>query len=152
MGGSWATVDLRLPFVAAGSLALLNLPLRIFVLPESLPADRRRALAWKSMNPVSSLRGLAQLKGGGAPRAVVACSGSRSFVLYTSWVLYTTFKFGWAARDGWSLAAVASLSAVVQGLLLGRILKRVSRGGSPCRARLLCARLRAVGRRHPRAG
>jgi len=59
--------------------------------------------------------------------AVVACSGLAQFVLYTTWVLYTTFKFGWGPlENGWSLAAVGIVSAVVQGLLLGRILKRVS--------------------------
>jgi DHA1 family tetracycline resistance protein-like MFS transporter len=48
-------------------------------------------------------------------------------VLYTCWVLYTTFKFGWGPRDnGWSLAAVGVVSAVVQGLLLGRILHHIS--------------------------
>jgi DHA1 family tetracycline resistance protein-like MFS transporter len=63
-----------------------------------------------------------------APLAVVvACSGLAQFVLYTCWVLYTTFKFGWGPRaNGWSLAAVGVVSAIVQGLLLGRILKLIS--------------------------
>jgi MFS transporter, DHA1 family, tetracycline resistance protein len=42
-------------------------------------------------------------------------------------VLYTTFKFGWGPlQNGMSLAAVGVSSAVVQGLLLGRMLKRFS--------------------------
>ena len=58
---------------------------------------------------------------------MVACSGLAQFVLYTSWVLYTTFKFGWGPlENGWSLAAVGVVSAVVQGLLLGRLLRRFS--------------------------
>jgi DHA1 family tetracycline resistance protein-like MFS transporter len=127
MGGLLGAVDLRLPFVAAGSLALLNLAYGYFVLPESLPEDRRRKFRLGSANPVSSLQGLAQLKGAGRLVAVVACSGLAQFVLYTSWVLYTTFKFGWGPlENGWSLAAVGIVSAVVQGLLLGRILKRIS--------------------------
>ena len=127
MGGLLGAVNLQLPFFVAGSLAMLNLLYGYFVLPESLPADRRRAFQWKSANPVSSLRGLAQLKGAGRLVAVIACSGLAQFVLYTCWVLYTTFKFGWGPlENGWSLAAVGIVSAVVQGLLLGRILKRVS--------------------------
>ena len=48
-------------------------------------------------------------------------------MLYTCWVLYNTFKFGWGPREnGWSLAAVGVVSAIVQGVLLGRILKVVS--------------------------
>jgi len=124
MGGLLGAIDLRLPFFAAGSLALLNLLYGYFVLPESLPADRRRPFAWRSANPVSSLRGLAQLKGAGLLVAVIACSGLAQFVLYTCWVLYTTFKFGWGPlENGWSLAAVGVVSVIVQGLLLGRLLR-----------------------------
>ena len=124
MGGLLGAIDLRLPFFAAGSLALMNLLYGWFVLPESLPAERRRAFAWKSANPVSALRGLAQLKGAGLLVAVIACSGLAQFVLYTTWVLYTTFKFGWGPlENGWSLAAVGIVSAVVQGLLMGRLLR-----------------------------
>jgi DHA1 family tetracycline resistance protein-like MFS transporter len=127
MGGLLGAIDLHLPFYIAGSLALLNLLYGYFVLPESLPADRRKKFAWTSTNPVTALRGLAQLKGAGKLVAVVACSGLAQFVLYTTWVLYTTFKFGWGPlENGWSLAAVGVVSAIVQGLLLGRILKLVS--------------------------
>jgi DHA1 family tetracycline resistance protein-like MFS transporter len=59
--------------------------------------------------------------------AVIACNGLAQFTLYTTWVLYTTFKFGWGpSENGWSLAAVGAVSAVVQGLLMGRLLKRVT--------------------------
>ena len=127
MGGLLGAIDLQLPFFVAGSLALINLLYGYFVLPESLPLQRRTPFAWRKANPVSSLRDLAQLKGAGKLVAVVACSGLAQFVLYTCWVLYTTFKFGWGPlENGWSLAAVGVVSAIVQGLLLGRILKRIS--------------------------
>jgi DHA1 family tetracycline resistance protein-like MFS transporter len=124
-GGLLGAIDLRLPFVVAGSLALVNLLYGYFVLPESLPADRRRAFAWRSANPVSALRELTQLKGAGLLVMVIGCSGLAQFVLYTTWVLYTTFKFGWGPlENGWSLAAVGVVSAIVQGVLLGRLLRR----------------------------
>ena len=42
-------------------------------------------------------------------------------------MLYTTFKFGWGrCENGWSLFAVGVMSALVQGVLLGRLLKRFS--------------------------
>jgi DHA1 family tetracycline resistance protein-like MFS transporter len=127
MGGLLGAIDLRLPFFVAGTLALLNLLYGYFVLPESLPPERRRAFEWKALNPFGALRGLAQTKGVGLLVAVVACSGLSQFVLYTTWVLYTTFKFGWGPlENGWSLAAVGVVSAIVQGLLLGRLLRRFS--------------------------
>ena len=126
IGGLLGAIDLRLPFFVAGGLALLNLLYGCFVLPESLPAERRHAVNWKAVNPIGSLRGLANLKGVGLLVAVVACSGLAQFVLYTSWVLYTTFKFGWGPlENGWSLAAVGVMSVIVQGFLLGPLVKRL---------------------------
>jgi DHA1 family tetracycline resistance protein-like MFS transporter len=67
------------------------------------------------------------LSGVGRLVVVVALSGLAQFVMMTSWVLYTTFKFGWGPREnGWSLAAVGIMSLIVQGFLLGRLLKHFS--------------------------
>ena len=128
MGGLLGAHDLRLPFFAAGVLALINLLYGWFVLPESLPPERRRPVDWKSaLNPVKSFAELGQLHGVGVLVAVVACTALAQFILYTSWVLYTTFKFGWGPlQNGWSLFAVGVMSTLVQGFLLGRLLKRFS--------------------------
>ena len=125
MGGLLGAIDLHLPFYAAGTMALLNLAYGYFVLPESLPPDRRRAVSWKAVNPLTSLRKLAALKDVGALVGVMACTGLAQGLLYTCWVLYNTFKFGWTTQDnGWSLAAVGVMSVFVQGWLLGKLLKR----------------------------
>jgi DHA1 family tetracycline resistance protein-like MFS transporter len=127
MGGILGAINLQLPFFVAGTLALANLAYGYFVLPESLPVERRHPFSWKSANPVTALKALTQLKGVGLLVAVIACSGLAQFVLYTCWVLYTTFKFGWGpGENGWSLAAVGVMSVIVQGFLLGRLLKRFS--------------------------
>ncbi|MGZ5276328.1 MAG: MFS transporter [Caldimonas sp.] len=128
MGGLLGAIDLRLPFFAAGSLALVNLFYGWFVLPESLPADQRRPFSWRAaLNPIAALAELGRLGGVGILVAVVACSALAQFVLYTAWVLYTTFKFGWGPQEnGWSLFTIGCMSALVQGVLLGRLLKRFS--------------------------
>jgi len=128
MGGLLGAIDLHLPFFVAGSLALINLLYGWFVLPESLPPERRRPVDWKAaLNPVKSFAELGQLHGVGVLVAVVACTALAQFILYTSWVLYTTFKFGWGPlQNGWSLFAVGVMSTLVQGFLLGRLLKRFS--------------------------
>jgi DHA1 family tetracycline resistance protein-like MFS transporter len=126
MGGILGAVNLHLPFFVAGTLALVNLTYGYFVLPESLPAERRRPFEWKSANPVKTLKALAQLKGVGRLVGVIACTGLAQGVLYNSWVLYATFKFGWGAREnGWSLAAIGVVSVFVQGYLLGKLLKKL---------------------------
>ena len=125
MGGLLGSIDLQLPFFVAGGLTMVNLLYGYFVLPESLPADKRRAFHWSAANPLNSLRALARLKAVGPLVGVVAFSGLAQFILYTCWVLYTTFKFGWGPQEnGWSLAAVGVVSVTVQGFLMGRMLKR----------------------------
>ncbi len=128
MGGLLGAIDLQLPFFVAGGLALLNLLYGYFVLPESLPADARRPFHWRrALNPLTSLRALVDLEDTGRLVAVVACSGLAQFVMYTCWVLYTTFKFGWGPQEnGWSLAAVGAMSGIVQGFLLGQLLKHLT--------------------------
>lgn len=126
-GGLLGAIDLHLPFYAAGTLALVNLLYGWLVLPESLPAERRRPLSWRAANPIAALGQLARLRGVGLLVAVIACAGLAQFTMYTTWVLYTSFKFGWGpAENGWSMLAVGLTSAVVQGALLARLLKRFS--------------------------
>lgn len=123
-GGLLGAINLQLPFLVAGSLGLLNLLYGYLVVPESLPLDKRRTFDWGTINPLKSPGALAQLKGVGALVAVLGFSGLAQFILYTSWVLYTSFKFGWGPREnGWALAVVGVVSVIVQGFLLGRLLK-----------------------------
>ncbi|MGZ5268958.1 MAG: MFS transporter, partial [Caldimonas sp.] len=128
MGGLLGAIDLRLPFFVAGTLALVNLLYGWLVLPESLPLEKRHAVNWKlALNPVASFAELGRLRGVGVLVAVIALTAVAQFVLYTCWVLYSTFKFGWGPlENGWSLFAIGCMSALVQGVLLGRLLKRFS--------------------------
>ena len=125
IGGLLGDINVRLPFYAAGTLAVVNWCYGFFVLPESLPLERRRALDWRKMNPVASLQGLTGLKGVGPLVGVLALSSLAQFMLHTSWVLYTKFKFGWGpGQVGWSLLAVGIVSVLSQGVLLKPMLKR----------------------------
>ncbi|MEY3251234.1 MAG: hypothetical protein RL227_207, partial [Pseudomonadota bacterium] len=124
MGGILGGIDLRLPFWVAGALTMLNFVYGVFVLPESLPPEKRRAVTWRAANPLLSLKALTQLREIGPLVAVLALSALAQFTLYTTWVLHNSFKFGWGpTENGWSLFAVGVVSAVVQGGLMGRLLK-----------------------------
>jgi MFS transporter, DHA1 family, tetracycline resistance protein len=128
VGGLLGGIDIHYPFYLAGALSLVNLAYGFLVLPESLPPDKRRAVSWRAANPFSSLKDLAQMKGIGVLVAVFACAWLAQFTLYTIWVLYTTFRFGWGpTENGWSLFVVGVVSALVQGVLLGKLLKRFTR-------------------------
>jgi len=127
IGGLLGGISLHLPFFVASGLACVNWLYGYFVLPESLPLDRRQPFVLREANPVNSLRGLTELKGVGALVVVIALSGLAQFMTHTTWVLYTTFKFGWGpTQNGWSLFAIGLMSVLVQGLFLSRLLKRFS--------------------------
>lgn len=127
IGGVLGSIDLHLPFWVAGTLALANTLYGAFVLPESLPHDRRQPFDWKRANPVAGFRALAQLRGVGPLVWVIALAGLAQFTMHMSWVLYTTFKFGWGPKEnGWSLFAVGVMAAIVQGGLMKRLLERFS--------------------------
>jgi DHA1 family tetracycline resistance protein-like MFS transporter len=126
VGGLLGGIDIRLPFFVAGSLALLNLAYGYFVLPESLPPERRRAVSLRSANPVASLIKLGELKDAGGLVAVIALGGLAQFTMYTIWVLYNSFRFDWGPQEnGWSLFASGLAAVLAQGVLLKRVLARV---------------------------
>ena len=58
IGGFLGNIHLRLPFFASAGLTALNWLYGAFVLPESLPPERRRAFSWKRANPVVALLAL----------------------------------------------------------------------------------------------
>ncbi len=127
LGGILGDVDLRLPFIASGSLAVINWIYGYFVLPESLPESKRSAFEWRKANPISSLKGLIELRGIGPLVIVMALTTLAQFMLHSTWALYSTFKFGWGPREtGWSLMVVGVVSVLMQGVLLKHILKRIS--------------------------
>lgn len=127
LGGVLGAIDLRLPFFVAGTLALVNTLYGVFILPESLPREKRQPFEWKRANPVSALRSLGALRGVGPLVWVIALAGLAQFTLHMSWVLHNTFKFGWGPKEnGWSLFAVGVMAALVQGGLMKQLLKRFS--------------------------
>ena len=96
-------------------------------LPESLPADRRRPFVLREANPVTALRGLAELHGIGSLVFAIALASLTQFIVHSSWVLFTTFKFGWGpTENGWSLFAIGVMSVLTQGFLLKPMLRRWS--------------------------
>jgi MFS transporter, DHA1 family, tetracycline resistance protein len=124
VGGLLGSIDIRLPFYVAAGLSALNFLYGLLVVPESLPAERRKPLQWKRANPITSLRGLTKLRAVGVLVAVIAVANLAQFILHSTWVLFTDFRFGWGPREtGLSLFAVGVMAALVQGGLLGWLMK-----------------------------
>ena len=119
-------VDLRLPFLVAGGLALANACYGLAVLPESLAPERRRAFNWREANPIGSLHHLVADRVTGWLALGWGLMWFGLGALQSSFVLSTGLRFGWGPREnGWALAAVGISQALVQGLLVRPIIRRV---------------------------
>jgi DHA1 family tetracycline resistance protein-like MFS transporter len=127
LGGLLGAVDLHLPFFVAGGLAAANAAFGLFVMPETLPPEDRRPLAWQRLTPFSSIHELASLRGVGPLAVVLTLAYLAQFILPATWALMMKFKFGWGPREtGWSLFAYGCMLVVSQGFLIRFVLARRS--------------------------
>lgn len=127
IGGLLGELGPRVPFLVAAALALVNVAIGWFVLEESLPAEGRRPFSLSRANAFAALRALS----GQSPTVLwfVAALGvwALAHTVYPSiWSYFAIEAYGWTTGQiGLSLAMVGIGSALVQGLLLGRIVKAV---------------------------
>ncbi len=125
VGGLLGAVDPRLPFKAAAGLSLANAMYGLFVLPESLPRDRRAAFSWRRASPVGALSLLRSNPGLSGLAGVITISYLAHEVLPATFVLYAGYRYGWGAGTvGLTLAAVGVCSSIVQGGLVGPVVRR----------------------------
>ena len=123
IGGLLGDVSPRLPFWIAAGLSLGNFCYGYFVLPESLPAEKRTSFSWRRANPVASLRMLGRHPELFALAGVIFLMQLAHIVYPSTFVLYADYRFGWGPKMvGYTLAGVGILSAIVQGGLIGRII------------------------------
>jgi MFS transporter, DHA1 family, tetracycline resistance protein len=125
LGGVLGGYGLRLPFWFAAALALLSAMYGLFVLPESLPLERRRAFSWSRANPMASLallRSHPELIGLATVNFLYYVAHN---VLPSVFVLYTSYRYGWSERTvGLTLAGAGLCSVVVQAGLVRHAVAR----------------------------
>ena len=127
LGGWLGAIDLRLPFWFAAGLALLNFCYGWFVLPESLPVEKRAAkFDWSHANPLGTLALLRRYPQVFGLAAVVVIANLAHYVYPSIFVLFADYQYQWGPREvGWVLAAVGVCSVIVNALLVGRVVKRL---------------------------
>ena len=126
MGGVLGGVDPRLPFWVAGALALVNVAYGFFVLPESLPPEKRASFAWKRANPVGSLKLLRSHPELSGLAVVLFLLNLAHYVLPSITVLYMSHRYGWSpTRVGLVLALVGVCAMIVQGGLVRRVVPKI---------------------------
>jgi len=119
LGGLLGAVSPRLPFWASAFMALSNVCWGLFVLPESLPKEKRVAFAWKNAHPLGALKLLRSHPMLSGLAATYFLMNFAHVVLPSTTVLYMHFRYGWDTRAvGLLLAGVGISSLLVQGFLV----------------------------------
>ncbi len=126
LGGQLAHFGIRWPFIGAACLSLINWLYGFFILPESLAKENRRRFEWKRANPVGSLKLLNKYPVISGLVISITLIYVASHSVQTTWSYYTIEKFGWSpTMIGYSLGVVGVCVAIVQGLLIRRIIPRL---------------------------
>ena len=121
MGGVISQISLAAPFYFAGALAAINAVLIYFILPESLPVEDRSGLDRDTF--VTLFRE-------GRGRVIVPLMAAYFFmmvgfsILTAFFAIFTEDRFGYnASANGYIFAGIGVISVIVQGALIGRLIK-----------------------------
>lgn len=124
LGGFLAGFGLRVPFMVAAAMMLANAAYGLFVLPESLPADRRQTvIAWSRANPLGSLALIRRHRD--VVRIVLSLFCSTLAVQsFSVFVLYTIDRFSWSDQaNGFGLTLFGTIT-VAAAMLVGKLITR----------------------------
>ena len=125
IGGFLGQFDPRFPFFASAGLAAVNFCYGLFVLPESLEREHRRKFNWKRANAFGTFAHLAKVPYLAWFMLALGLFNFAHWVYPATFSYFGAVRYGWdPAMLGWSLAAVGIGSTIVQGGLVGPIIKR----------------------------
>ncbi|WP_313386981.1 TCR/Tet family MFS transporter [Chishuiella sp.] len=119
VGGLLGYYGSRVPFYVSAILCMVNFLYGLFILPESLKKDKRRAFSWKRANPLGIFVFLRkQPKISNLVFALILVYIALHAV-QSNWHFFTMYKFNWTERTvGLSLGLLGVLIALVQGVLI----------------------------------
>jgi len=127
LGGLLGGIDPRLPFWVAAGMSLANFCYGWFVLPESLPPEKRTPrFVWKTANPLGALLWLKNHDKLLPLASVHFLSSLAHYVLPSTFVLYTAYRYHWGPKEvGIALGLVGIASAIVQAGLTRRLVPKL---------------------------
>lgn len=125
IGGVLSRWGIHVPFLFAGSLALANVVLLYFTLPETVTPDHPARVS------AASGRGWGQLIASirnprlGFVLTIYFLSIVAFSIMTATFSLFLMFRLGYDAfHNGWVFAFVGVISAIIQGGLIGRLVKK----------------------------
>ena len=127
LGGLLSLISLSAPFYFAGALAAANAVLILFILPESLPLENRSGLDRETF---------VTLFKEGRGRVIVPLMAAYFFmmagfsIMTAFFAIFTEDRFGYnASTNGYIFAGVGVISVIVQGAMIGRLIKNFTEKG-----------------------
>lgn len=124
LGGLLAGIDIVAPVFAAAAATAITALLALVALPESLPPDRRSATAHVELNPFATLTQTARRPGMGSRMLVFALIVSSLTVVGSNVSVLSLDVLSWGpVQIGWLLTGVGLVDIVVQGGLLGLMVR-----------------------------
>ncbi|TWU07904.1 TCR/Tet family MFS transporter [Stieleria varia] len=125
LGGVLGGISLRLPFFVAAGLALVNWLYGFFILPESLPPEKRSEFSLRKANPFGAMTTLRKYPLAFGVAIVFVCKSLSQRGLENVWVLFTSAKFDWSEQtNGLMLGWVGLTALIVQGGMVRPAVKR----------------------------
>jgi DHA1 family tetracycline resistance protein-like MFS transporter len=127
IGGWLGQHNPRLPFWVAACASLLNACYGLFVLPESLPPEKRQPrIQLKNANPLGALKLLRSHRELLGLAAVNFLGYIAHEVYLTVWILYVMYRFNWDQRMvGMGLAVVGIFQIVCSAVLVGPVVAKI---------------------------
>ena len=126
LGGLLGHLGPRLPFFASAGVVFVNFFYGLFVLPESLPPERRRAFSLARANPLGGLLRLRAYPMVAGLAVTFVCMSLAQRGMESVFVLYSRYRYGWhELENGLVLSLVGVGAALVQGVLIRRIVPRL---------------------------
>jgi len=119
IGGLLGEYGPRIPFYAAAAITMMNWLYGYFILPESLPADKRRKFEWKRANPFGAIKQLRRYPLLAGLLFSLFFVYIASHAVQSTWSFFTIERFKWSeSMIGYSLGTAGLLVGIVQGLLI----------------------------------
>lgn len=126
LGGLLGAVSPMAPFMAAAALNIANFLFGVFILPESLPPEKRRKAKINFLNPLSPVLKILR------PSEISTLVWIYFFLFLAgqvhpvNWTLYVQTKFQWTAWEvGISLSFIGIVIAFSQGFLTRWIIPKI---------------------------